>query len=354
MKKFVFLVFFLLILLLFIASQEIIENPKKPLNPDAGRILELKEVLRISDEGEEFFFKRPQFPKVADNGCIFLHDSNQFLKFTPEGEYVKNLLKKGQGPGEVQLFRRYVLKGQDIYLYDSGNSKILHMDLDGKVLDEFRLTERYSLLLGLLEGHFVMTKTNFPEAEERTGNFIEAPESILVLSKDEEMIKEFPSAVMRAYRDENIMVSWGRSITIMSQDGRHCIWTDPEEYMVTVLDMRTGEIVSKFTRPYSRVKAPERKTARPGSKIPKRKFLTDITYIYTFQGNILVWTSTSDEKKGMLFDLFEKKGTYLDSFWLNVRGTLIGTHKDFLFFRETAEDGTMDLTKYQVVDEKWN
>ncbi|MFO7980938.1 MAG: 6-bladed beta-propeller [Candidatus Aminicenantes bacterium] len=354
MKKFIFLVFFLLILILFVFSQEVIENPKKPLNPDAGRILELKEVLRISDEGEEFFFKRPQFPKVADNGFIFLHDSNQFLKFTPEGRFVKNLIKKGQGPGEVQLFTRYVLKGQDIYIYDSRNSKILHMGLDGKLLDEFRLNERYSLLLGLLEGHFVMTKTNFQEAEELTGNFIEAPESIVVLSKDEEVIKEFPSAVMRAYRGENFMVSWGRSITIMSRDGRHCIWTDPEEYRVTVLDIKTGEVISKFTRPYARVKAPERETSRPGSKIPKRKYLTDITYIYTFQGNILVWTSTLDEKKGMLFDLFDKKGTYLDSFWLNVKGTLIGTHEDFLFFRESTEDGTMDFTKYQVVDEKWD
>lgn len=108
------------------------------------------------------------------------------------------------------------------------------MDLDVKVLDECRLTERYSLLLGLLEGHFVMTKTNFQEAEQLTGNFIEAPESIVVLSKDEEVIKEFPSAVMRAYRGENFMVRWGCSITIMSRDGRHCIWTDPEEYIVTV------------------------------------------------------------------------------------------------------------------------
>ncbi|HZX10417.1 MAG TPA: 6-bladed beta-propeller [Acidobacteriota bacterium] len=353
MKKFIFLVFFLLILILFIFSQEIIENPNKPLNPNAGRILELKEVLRISDEGEEFFFKRPQFPKVAENGFIFLHDSNQFLKFTPEGQFVKNLLKKGQGPGEIQQFSRYVLQGEDIYIFDIGNSKILHMDLEGELLDEFRLTERYSLLLGLLGDHFVMTKTNFPEAEERTGNFIDAPEYIVVLSKDEEVIKKFPSAVMRAYRGENVMVSWGRSITIMSHDGRHCIWTDPEEYMVTVLNIKTGEVVSKFTRQYSRVKAPERETAKPGSKIPKRKYLSDITYIYTFQGNILVWTSTFDEKKGMLFDLFDKKGTFLDSFWLNVKGTLIGTHEGFLFFRESNEDGTMDLTKYQVVDEKW-
>jgi hypothetical protein len=352
MKKFVFILSFFLFFLPLVFSQEIIENPKKPLNPNTGRILEIKEVLRIKDQGEEFFFKRPQFVKVSEDGFIFLHDSNQFLKFTPEGQFVKNLLKKGQGPGEIQQFTRYVLHGNGIYVYDSGNSKILHMNLEGNFLEEFHLTERYSLLLGLLGDHFVLTKTNFSDADESTGNIIDYPISIVVFAKNEEAIKEFPGAIQRAYRSENIMVSWGRSITIMSHDGRFCIWTNPEEYMVTVLDIRTGEIVSKFTRQYSRVKAPKRKMDRPGPKIPERKYLSDINYIYAFQGNILVWTSTFDEKRGMLFDLFDKKGIFLDSFWLNVRGTLIATYKNSLFFREYNEEGTVDVVKYHVEDEK--
>lgn len=85
MKKFVFILFFFLLFLPLVFSQEIIENPKNPLNSNAGRILKLKEVLRIKDKGEEFFFKRPQFVEVSEDGFIFLHDSNQLLKFTPEG-----------------------------------------------------------------------------------------------------------------------------------------------------------------------------------------------------------------------------------------------------------------------------
>jgi len=352
MKKFVFILFSFLLFLPLVYSQKIIENPKKPLNPNAGRILKVKEILRIKDQGEEFFFKRPQFVKVSEDGFIFLHDSNQLLKFTPEGQFMKNLLKKGQGPGEIQQFVRYVLQGEDIFIYDSGNSKILHMNLEGKLLEEFHLTERYSLLLGLLGDHFILIKTNFSDAEESTGNIVDYPMSIVVLTENEEVIKELPGAILRAYRGENIMVNWGRAVTVMSHDGRFCIWTDPEEYMITVLDIDTGEIASKFTRPYPRVKAPKRTTDRPGPKIPERKYVSDINYIYTFQGNILVWTSTFDDKRGMLFDLFDKKGTYLDSFWLNVRGTLIATNKNSLFFREYNEEGTVDVVKYHVEDEK--
>jgi len=229
MKKFVFILSLFLLFLPLIFSQEIIENPKKPLNSNEGRILKLREVLRIKDQGEEFFFKRPQFVKVSEDGFVFLHDSNQLLKFTPEGQFVKNLLKKGQGPGEIQQFVRYVLQGEDIFIYDSGNSKILHMDLEGKLLEEFHLTERYSLLLGLLRDYFILIKTNFSDAEETTGNIVDYPMSIVVLTENEEVIKEFPGAILRAYRCENFSVSQGRSITIMSHDGRFCIWTDPEE-----------------------------------------------------------------------------------------------------------------------------
>ncbi len=80
MKKIVFFLFLLLFLFLFVFSQEIIENPAKPLNPNAGRILKLEEVLRITDEGGEFFFKRPSLLQIADDGCIFLYDSEQFLR----------------------------------------------------------------------------------------------------------------------------------------------------------------------------------------------------------------------------------------------------------------------------------
>jgi len=163
MKKIVFYIFFLLFLFLFVTSQEIIENPDKPLNSNAGRILKLEEVLRITDEGGEFFFKRPSLLQIADDG------------------FVKNLFKQGQGPGEIQRFTRYTLRNKDMFVYDSGNSKILHMNQEGKLMEEFRLTERYSLLLGMFGDHFVFTTMNFPDTEERTGNFIDIPTLILVL-----------------------------------------------------------------------------------------------------------------------------------------------------------------------------
>jgi len=51
----------------------------------------------------------------------------------------------------------------------------------------------------------------------------------------------------------------------------------------------------------------------------------------------------------MLFDLFNKEGKYIDSFWVNVNGTVIATYEDFFFVREQNEDGNISIVKYKVV-----
>ena len=59
-------------LLLFVSflfqlgAQEIIENPEKPLSKNAGRVFELKEVMRIRD-GHGFYFSSPIGLKVDRN-----------------------------------------------------------------------------------------------------------------------------------------------------------------------------------------------------------------------------------------------------------------------------------------------
>ena len=43
-------------------AQTVIENPATPLAKNAGRVVALKEVLRIKDEGEAYYFKYPYNP----------------------------------------------------------------------------------------------------------------------------------------------------------------------------------------------------------------------------------------------------------------------------------------------------
>ena len=126
LKKMIILFTSLMVLTFFLHSQEIIQNPEKPLSSNAGRILEVEKMFRITDESGEFFFTRPSSLQIADDGSIFLTDENQFLEFTSDGKYLRNIFKKGQGPGEIQgPFFYYHLQDENIFIYDPMNTKII-------------------------------------------------------------------------------------------------------------------------------------------------------------------------------------------------------------------------------------
>ncbi|MBA7658317.1 hypothetical protein ES703_66267 [subsurface metagenome] len=80
MRKIVLLPLSLFISSLIILAQIVIENPEKPLNEKAGRVFQLKEEMRITDEQGGFYFKNPENIKVASDGCIFVLDEDQFIQ----------------------------------------------------------------------------------------------------------------------------------------------------------------------------------------------------------------------------------------------------------------------------------
>jgi hypothetical protein len=57
---------YVILILTFLSfSQEIIENPEKPLSKKAGRIVNLKEVLSIQDTGDDYYFKYPYTVQIT-------------------------------------------------------------------------------------------------------------------------------------------------------------------------------------------------------------------------------------------------------------------------------------------------
>ena len=101
-------------------SQELVRNPGKPLNRDAGRVLQLEPVFEIRDDSGEFFFKFPYRFDIDSRGCLYVLDQAQLMKFSPEGKFVGNLLKKGQGPGEIatrfQMISFFTKGGRPLHL----------------------------------------------------------------------------------------------------------------------------------------------------------------------------------------------------------------------------------------------
>ncbi len=346
------LLFTLVMLLPFsLFSQATIRNPGKPLRSDAGRILKVEEVFRITDKSGKFFFTRPSGLQVAEDESIFLTDEDQFLKFSSDGKYLKNIFKKGQGPGEIAgAFFYYHLKGETIFIYDPMNSKIISMDQEGNLIEEFRLTARYPQFIGLWEDKLIFTKYFWPAMEEQTGKVFNIPGKILFVSREGNIVDECPGIPMKRFLHPNLSVRIPVLATQISEDGKFCFIGDPDEYMVSVLDLEKLEFIRKFKREYPRVRRQKRETPpRPSIKIPEIQYESDIVDLYNFKGNLWIETSTNDAEKGTLYDVFNREGQYIDCFWLNVGGSLMTTHGDFLFVREQDEDGSMSIVKYRVL-----
>jgi hypothetical protein len=70
------------------SGQAVIQNPRRPLSADAGRVLALKETLRIVDEGKGFFLKEPWGIDAAPDGSIYVQDGNKLYRFSPEGSFL--------------------------------------------------------------------------------------------------------------------------------------------------------------------------------------------------------------------------------------------------------------------------
>ena len=168
MRKITLFFFSLLILMSFVLAQEIIENPEKPLSKNAGRVLKFQEVLRITDEGGEFYFNRPARIKVASDGCIYMTDEDQFLKFSPEGEFIKNMFRKGQGPGEIQSSFAYGFIDNKIYIFDYRNRKVINLDNGGSLLGELQLREKGNLrFVGITDDSIIFSRFKWLESDRR-------------------------------------------------------------------------------------------------------------------------------------------------------------------------------------------
>ncbi|MFC2167424.1 6-bladed beta-propeller [Acidobacteriota bacterium] len=345
-----FLLFLLIILIPgFMFPQELIENPKVPLAPNAGRVLNVQEELRIQDLGDQFFFSQPNNVQVASNSSLFISNVKELLKFTADGKFMASLLKEGQGPGEIQGSFDIFIKNNDIFIYNKSAIKFMKIDQNGSLINEYRLNERYDEFLGIFNEEFIFTKKNLYHPE-KSGKFSTPIQLFLVSQSGTPMLKSssFSSEMFRSGRSLAVLSPF---YYVLDQKNNTVFACDTSEYLIQVLELSSGEIIKKFNRKYVRIKRKSRQNFPPGSmKTSDDPYERDIESLFNFDGNLLVLTSTIDESKGQLFDLFNSEGQFIDNFYLNIDGDLIGTYDNYLFVKEVNKEEEISIVKYKIME----
>jgi hypothetical protein len=337
----------------FSFAQTVVENPAKPSAKDAGRVLKLTEVWRISDESGEFYFKYPHDLKIAEDGSIFLAEAEQFLKFSADGKFLGNLYKKGQGPGEIGREFYYHLRGPDLFVQDMNSGRFWRADLEGRFQESIILAGKdYHGFVGALPDGFLFLKTAWPPPNERTGKLMEILETVALVGPDGSERRDAATFRPKTFLGPNTGMSWDPDITELSPDRTLLYAVHSRDYIVEVIDLASGALVRRIKRIYPKVvhvEADWEPDFRKRTGAPKKEFEPDIDELFPVDERLWVVTSTTDKTKGRLIDVFDKDGRFVDSFYLGADRSLMAVGEGFLFCQEKKEDETITIVKYRIV-----
>lgn len=358
MKKAVSLLFFFAVLSL--SGQQIIDNGKIPQNKNAGRVLNLNETLRIAGDSDDYFYSVIVNLQIDASGNIYINDAwgsfekSHLLKFSPEGEFLKDLYRQGEGPGEIQSMYGFALSDKKVYVYDYMKRKIIVMEEDGTFVKEFKIASDSSYeFIGIFEDWLVFSRKDYP-SERKTTRLYDLNYVIVFVSKDGQTKKDLYTFTNQLFlvsaAQGGGMLNWDPFMAKIGDDKLYVC--SSQEYLIEVLDLKTGQITSRFKRTYSRKKHEMRDSTKKfisKYSAPKRRFDNDIKELF-YDGSFLwIQTSTEIEDKGQMFDVYDTNGRFLDSFFVKTNGRIVKIKGDYIYSSETDEEELPYLVKYKII-----
>ena len=331
---------------------QIIENPTKPTAKNAGRVLGLSEVWRITDKGGEFYFQGPRGLQIAFDGTIFVADEKEFLKFSADGRFLKNIYRGGQGPGEISGTFFHQIQGRELFIQDLNSWRLWRSDFDGIFQEQIDLKKMDpGYMIGVVPEGFLFQRVIWPPRSEWTGRLVDVPCVVDFHPKDGSEIREVARFHTKAFLSGRSATSWDSRINVISPDRKLLYAYFGRDYLIEVVDLAAGKIIKRFRRTYPKLPHEEGRweaDSRKKNGFPKIEYETDIWGLYPTGGKIWVATSTVDKANGRLIDVFDRDGRFSDSFSLGAGRSLMAVSDDFLLCQETSEDETVTIVKYRI------
>jgi len=360
MRKATLIIFAFLSCALGISAQTIIDNPDKPASTNAGRTVTLQEILRIKDEGKGFYFKLPWMLDVAADGSIFVQDGLALYEFAPDGRFRKNLVKTGQGPGEISTeLTDLLVKDNEVLMFSAPSNKLVKTDFERKLINELKFDKKiFHHLLAFHNQKYYMPdliRRNFA----RTDGIKENDFNLFLVNEDGTFIATsclFTTQFYLQIRERGI-VSWNITDLYTSKASQKFMYVaHTQEYQIKQLDLEKAEIIKIFRRSYPRVKY-KKQDPRDTRKMPD--YDNDVYRLLVYKDQVWALTSSYDPKKGVLVDVFNADGKYVDNFWLPLLNIRTGDHfsqryfpviiqGDFLYAVEHDAEWNFSIAKYRI------
>jgi len=324
---------------------KVIKNPKEPMYGED--IFSLEEELSIGErEGkEEYIFSEIRHIAVDEQERIYIVDPKEshIKVFDRNGNYIRTIGKKGQGPGEIGRPRSVSITSQnEIVVPDSGNRRLAFFTLEGEFIKNISTAEMDLMTTRI----------------DSKGNIIG-----IVAVKEEKNpryeLKKFDSDLNYLYSIGSSPLPNTRSFNPFMAVLRWDVYKDdqivcgyPEKYEIKIFD-KEGKLIRKIIKDYDPVEITKEDINQVEKMPPTIKFSIP-KYHPAYQwlmaddeGKVFVLTNERVERRGeYYYDIFDSEGKYIAKVPLKARPFVLKKGK--LYSAEEDEEGYQVVKRYKV------
>ena len=329
---------------------KVIRNPKKPMYSKS--IFHLEEDLSIGETAgkEEYMFSRISGISVDREERIYVLDYSEanIKVFNKNGDYLKTIGRKGQGPGEMTSpFSICITKKNEIVVQDLNNHQISFFSLEGRYLKAISTAEV------IIVGSVIDTRGNIIGITSTTGPDTQIVE-LKKFNSELDYLYSFCSFSLPrrgpAYNPFNPEICWALTV----DDEVVCGYSENYELKVFSSD---GKLIRIIRKDYEPVRITPDETDRikktlPGPMrldIPKNhSAYQDLTIDEEGRCYVRSWEKNPGTKEYYL-DIFDSEGIYIAKVPIEVnlnRNSVWKRNK--LYTLEEDEEGFQVVKRYKI------
>jgi hypothetical protein len=297
----------------------LVSNPIQPR--DGVQRPKLTQEWSVGGENEPQgdLINRPFDIRVGKDGSVFVEDLGDtcIRQFDAKGKFVRQIGRKGQGPGEYNSPFYFDLDSSGrVVLVDGSSLRVTEFDADGKPVSNFRV-EKFSTQIrvdGL--GRLYLGENSSIESANLGTEFKEVIGQITIVRTDRQGLNPLRigpfigQKFMVKAEGQGSIVTSSRSAPItgwsIAPNGRILAGYN-EKYEISVYDP-DGKILFRFGREFKPIKVKSDRPVRKGEEYYPA-FAPD--FFFDDAGNAWFRLFKNDADKDFLFDVFSPEGVYL-------------------------------------------
>jgi hypothetical protein len=324
----------------------VVKNPMDPIY--RAKIFSLEEELSIGENKgpDEYMFSRVLDVEVDDTGNIYALDQKEshIKVFDKNGNYLRTIGQRGQGPGELGSAYFFSLTSQKhLIVEDVSSRRMVFYSLEGQFIRSVSSAKNF----------FIMSKADSKECLYGVMSFQdENPHyELRKFSPDLEVLHTVMSSPA-VLTKQNIFRAFSPMIMFDVGEDDNVFYAYPEKYEINICDP-SGKPVRKIYREFTAVKITDEEREKvENSRLPPG-FSFDIPKFHSaFQGMLVddqnrIYICTWEKNNGgYYYDIFTAEGKYLAKVKLGFTPSVI--KRDKIYDVEADEEGYQKIKRYRI------